>query len=184
MQQFMLSLIFAGAIFAGCSSSDVESNRPSPAESPTSEATSPVENEHDVIGIWSLDDDEGAVSGSNTDCKGTGFASDFRAGTSVKVTNANGTVIGSGTTTNFASEEELIETFNEVAEKSVYKRTVDHEYLQSIEGQYCILWFEMKLPTTDFYVVDMPGSGDELTYSLDEMQQNNWTLTVSLNRSE
>lgn len=105
---------------------------------------------HDVAGTFDLIMDDQATLGAP--CSGTGGYDDIQSGAQVKVTNQDGTLIGTG----------------------------DLGAGERAEGRRCHFEFNIAdLPDAEFYSFEL-GRRGELTYSKADMEAADWTVAMSL----
>jgi len=109
---------------------------------------------HDIVGTFTLTDDNIARSGST--CAGTGGYSDVRDGLGVTVKDNAGKIIA---TSQLASDNKA-----------------------SALGE-CQLTFVAQVPDSDFYSIEV-GHRGELTYSRDELEKLNWVIGFTLGGNE
>lgn len=129
------------------------------------------------------------VEGQWDDCQGTGGYSDFGAGQNVSVVDAEGTLIGSGTTqsldeTLLATIVELDASTDDLGLDSDDPTEAQAELLELLESMAelevaCMVYFEVKVPTSEFYSIEI-GQRGELDYSLAEMRERNFYVSFSL----
>lgn len=105
---------------------------------------------HDVTGTFDLVADEGAVIGNT--CTGEGGYDDIEEGAQIKVTNEDGTLIG----------------------------TASLGRGSRVEGRRCRFeWTASDLPDAAFYNFEL-GRRGELTYSKADMEAADWTVGMTL----
>lgn len=132
---------------------------------------------------------EGDVEGSWDDCRGTGGYDDFGPGQNVSVVDAEGTLIGSGKTesldrTKLRTVVAIDAETSGLGLESRDPAEAEDELLDLLEsmadlGAACLVYFEVEVPASDFYTIEI-GRRGELDYSLAEMQERNFYVAFSL----
>ena len=135
--------------------------------------------------VYTLTDTEDildpSVDGSDAlDCHGTGGYADFEPGVGVRITDAEGTTIGSGTMRNGDSREELIEYMvgGGVADDATEADDLVDLFEES--GAGCMLIAEVKVKDSEFFELHLGNSRGSLTYSREELAGKDWYFTPTL----
>ena len=136
-----------------------------------------------------LMDELGDVTGSWDDCQGSGGYDDFGPGQNVSVVDGQGNLIGSGNTQSVTNAllPVIVQMDRDAGAIGLEATTDDaaedeaRDLLQEMAdlGVACLLYFEIEVPESDFYTVEV-GSRGELDYSLDEMKSNNFVVALTL----
>lgn len=133
-------------------------------------------------GVFAAVDEDG-VDGSALDCSGTGGFDDVSAGTNVKVTGPNGDIVGSGSTRNAETLQEIGEwVMAGQGDEDGWSSEEDViDTVQQSEDVTCFVLFEVEVPRVDNYEVTL-GSGRRgtTTYSATELDDQEWTIFLSL----
>jgi hypothetical protein len=120
-------------------------------EKETPAATTTTVERHNLSGSLELTDKDGTTEAPDDGCQGTSGYDDIRLGTDVVVSDPSNRVIGTS-------------------------RLGDGHWT----GDNCIFRFVVSdLPRVDFYKVEVSHRG-QLTYSYQELANNNWTVEAEL----
>lgn len=109
-------------------------------------------------------------------CSGTGGYSDFGHGMPVTVRNEDGRTIGTSSTRNapLGTLAERLAMNKEVSDAQAARRS-----LRNIEGQGCMVIFEVEVDQSEFYEVEV-GRRGEITYSHEDLLESDWYVELSL----
>ena len=143
---------------------------------------------HTIRGITSLIATD--VTGSWTDCHGTGGYTDFDAGVNVSVKNAAGTTIGAGVLKPLS--ESLLPTIVAMDRQQgpmIGLTATDdpgainelRSLLSSTSSFGCVLYYEVPVPTSDFYSITI-GHRGTLDYSFADMTKAGFAISSSLGK--
>lgn len=113
-------------------------------------------------------------------CSGTGGYSDFGHGMPVTVRNEDGRTIGTSSARNapLGALAERLAINKEVPDAQTARRL-----LRNIEGQGCMVIFEVEVDESEFYEVEV-GRRGEITYSHEDLLESDWYVELSLGEPE
>jgi len=133
-----------------------------------------------------------AITGSWDECEGTGGYSDFGAGMNISLTDREGDIVGTGSVENITEARltEIVEmdriatdAGNVLIGIDATDRTAAEDELRSLlkltEGTTCMLYFSAEVEESDYYSVELASRG-ALDYSMQEMTESAWILSISL----
>lgn len=146
----------------------------------SSEPTTPGPN---AVGVqFSLLDADDNITGTLGDCSGSGGYSDFGPGMDIEITDQDGKIIGSGSTMSLSTlQDEQPEYFEEAFSAFAEPGESDDD-LQLDDDALVMCIVAALVPIeggADFYKVDVGRRGD-LSYSYKEMEENDWSVSLSL----
>lgn len=137
-----------------------------------------------IKGTFLLADTSGSITGDPENCEGDGGYSDISGGQSVKVTDGSGDTIGAGTLENIDSadkRERILEWWHENGFADEDDTDKELRDLLDTKGITCFMIFEVDVPKTDFYEIQI-GGGDRgnLSYSREELEERDWFVDITI----
>lgn len=130
---------------------------------------------NEVSGLFRLLDV--GVQGSALNCSGTGGYDDFRAGMDVTVRDGDGSLLAAGSVRHPEDIDELVEFLIAAGESDSVSDA--RKWIRDTERISCYLVWELDVPKSEFYVVEIGRRGD-LTFTHEELVEQNWMVVTSL----
>jgi len=124
---------------------------------------------HTVEGVFTLNDSDAFFANPRT-CSGDGGYSDFGPGMGITVRDGSGNIIGSGRT-------EALPPLGEIGEQGSLLQLMIR--LADGETSSCSVYFSVQVADADFYEIEL-GSSGELSYSREELDAEDWFISLSL----
>ena len=158
--------VLTSACWLGAGALGSGSNRSAsitPTDNPISTKTAPTSsqgtqqepNSHSIKGSFQLVDSD--LGGTSDDCYGTGGYDDIEAGMPVTIRDGQGAILATGTV-------------------GTGSQPSNSEYSNVV----CVFDFQVEnVPKADFYAISI-GRRGELNYSFAEMEQKEWTVSLSI----
>jgi hypothetical protein len=118
-----------------------------------------------------------SIQGGTTDCRGTGGYIDINPGTSVKVTNSDGKTIGTDVLESYDSDKALLDDLNATLDGG---DPFEMKLVHQMDGVACFFHFTADVVKSDFYTIKVGTDRGEVTWSFDELKEDNFIVAISL----
>ncbi|QPN60278.1 hypothetical protein H8F24_02015 [Synechococcus sp. CBW1002] len=121
--------------------------------------------------------DPGDIYGSWDDCEGTGGYGDVSNGSPVTIEDQDGKIIGGSSWSNM--DEQGLVIFAKSQTGKLSNVSAAKEWMQSNEGDVCVLYFKTSLNATPQALTVKTRRGD-LSFTKEQLDKDGWNVGFSL----